>query len=490
MDCIKCNANIPEEDAIFCGECGARLDGKRECTSCRKLVDERYAYCLYCGQRIDGKIPCPTCGEYSDGAYCSKCGTLLKAAPTAQVKSVPTALQEGKERLAWWTPLFAWLRSGAGITCALFALIFVFLIGFAASVNGEIASLLGSTVDGERNMYYFFGDAYKELAELKASGGFKSTIPLVSGYIYAVLGTVISSATILCVVAFSTVAIIGFVKFSTGRVENNAAKWGVRAAIAYLVGALALYALNAVSIRLSLDISSISSTEASSINIQAALVLDGATKAGVTLCALFLGVYAVVNLVRKGREWKQPATIVRYALWAVSAGLIAAIFAIIKGGYVGFEVLSEQQSLLASISTHSKNTWLIAIAEQEMGAAFYNENLGTILTSVVCSWLEQACLLAVLVCVAVSLADGLFSTENVHKEKGLILAIISLVLAVLMLVFGCIGQTYFGKIAVAADDIEHKLALGAAIATVVLALLNLGVNIARSVLKKREMIER
>jgi hypothetical protein len=41
----------------------------------------------------------------------------------------------------------------------------------------------------------------------------------------------------------------------------------------------------------------------------------------------------------------------------------------------------------------------------------------------------------------------------------------------------------------AADDVEHKLALGAAIATVVLALLNLGVNIARSVLKKREMIE-
>lgn len=491
MDCIKCNANIPEEDAVFCGECGARLDGKRECPSCHKLVDERYVYCLYCGQRLDGKIPCPTCGEYSDGAYCGKCGTLLKAAPRTRVKPAPTVLQEGKEKLAWWTPLFAWLRSGAGLACVLFSLIFVFLIGFGASVNSEIASLLGSTVDGERNMYYFFGDAYKELAELKDSGEFKSPIPLLSGYIYAVLGTVISSATILCVVAFSTLAIIGFVKFATGRVENNGAKWGVRAAIAYLGGVLALYALNAVSITLSVDMSSISSTAASSINIKAALVLDGATKAGVTLCAVFLGIYAAANLVRKGREWKQSATVVRYALWAVSAGLIVALFAIIKGAYVGFEALSEQQSLLASISTHSKNTGLIVIAEQTMGAAFYNENLDTILTSVVCSWLEQLCLLAVLACVAASLADGLFATENTYKGKGFILAIIGLAFAVLMLVFGCIGQSCFGKIAVAADeDIQHKLALGASIVTVVLALLNLGVNIVHSVLKKRGTLER
>ncbi len=491
MDCIKCNASIPEEDAIFCGECGARLDGKRECPSCHKLVDERYAYCLYCGQRIDGKIPCPSCGEYSDGIYCGKCGTLLKAAPQTQVKSAPTALQEGKEKLTWWTPLFAWIRSGAGIACVLFSLIFVFLIGFGASVNNEIASLLGSTVDGKRNMYYFFGDAYKELAELKTSGEFKSPIPLASGYVYAVLGTVISSATILCVVAFSTIAIIGFVKFAMGRVENNGAKWGVRAAIAYLGGVLALYALNAVSITLSLDLSSISSTSASSIDIQAALALDGTTKAGVTLCAVFLGIYAVANLVRKGREWKQPATIVRYALWAVSVGLIVALFAIIKGAYVGFEVVSEQQNLLASICTHSKNTGLIVIAEQTMGAAFYNKNLDTILTSVICSYLEQACLLAVIACIAASLADGLFATESTHKGKGLILAIIGLSFAVLMLVFGCVGQSCFGKIAVAADeDIQHKLALGVTIAAVVLAALNLGVNIVRSVLKKRGTLER
>ncbi|PWM73586.1 MAG: hypothetical protein DBX59_04580 [Bacillota bacterium] len=48
MECKYCRTeNI--EGAVFCSQCGTRIDGKKVCKSCGKLNAETNVYCNYCG---------------------------------------------------------------------------------------------------------------------------------------------------------------------------------------------------------------------------------------------------------------------------------------------------------------------------------------------------------------------------------------------------------------------------------------------------------
>ena len=52
MECLKCGATVLEENAVFCHECGARLDGKITCPNCGQFVEDKYAYCAFCGTEL------------------------------------------------------------------------------------------------------------------------------------------------------------------------------------------------------------------------------------------------------------------------------------------------------------------------------------------------------------------------------------------------------------------------------------------------------
>ena len=83
MECKKCGAPTVE-GAIYCGYCGARVDGKKECCSCGQLVNEEFAFCIYCGTRIDGKKVCSNCATVHEGNFCPACGTESVTQKTAK----------------------------------------------------------------------------------------------------------------------------------------------------------------------------------------------------------------------------------------------------------------------------------------------------------------------------------------------------------------------------------------------------------------------
>ncbi len=74
--CKFCNAEN-EDDALFCGNCGERIDGKVKCPKCGEYNDEGETYCSNCGARIDGKVVCE-CGALVSGNFCTKCGKPAK----------------------------------------------------------------------------------------------------------------------------------------------------------------------------------------------------------------------------------------------------------------------------------------------------------------------------------------------------------------------------------------------------------------------------
>ncbi len=480
MECLKCGATVVEENAVYCCECGARLDGKKACPSCGEFIEEKYAYCVYCGARADGKSACPNCGAYHAGAFCPDCGASLQAKkPVQKAAAKATATQSGNKS-GVWEKVFAWIRSGAGIACTLFALIFVFLIGYTMKVTGseDVMQSLGSSSMEDKNLFYYFGDAYKEIADMKNAAIFESSIPVTSAYIYAILGTLISALSIVGVVGFAIPAIIGFVKFAMSGEENHCAKWGVRSALAFLGGAAAMYTLDVMNMSLSYA--------GESGNAQVAY--NGATKAGIALCIVFLAIYAVGNLVRKGKEWKSGKAIAFYVLTVCSAAFAIVVLAVDKSGFVGSKIIVAGETLLSgTFSQFYNNTMLISMSELAGGAEFYNSNLGTISTSFAFSIVQQVLLIATVVCAVMLIGKFAFDTED--KKSAMWLSICLVIFAVAQLVCGIVCQSCFHGVIVelegGGDSLKCKLQLGKAIVAAVFALLNLGVQIARNAVAKK-----
>lgn len=74
--CNYCKAENAD-DAVYCGNCGKRIDGKIQCPNCGEYSDPTETFCMKCGTRIDGKVVCE-CGELVSGNFCPKCGRQVK----------------------------------------------------------------------------------------------------------------------------------------------------------------------------------------------------------------------------------------------------------------------------------------------------------------------------------------------------------------------------------------------------------------------------
>lgn len=137
MICNKCGAEN-EEGTVFCGTCGARLDGKIKCPTCGKYIDPSNVYCPECGARTDGKKTCPKCGSVVEGKFCPKCGTAVDK--KERIENVKT-----KKILS--------IVSNALFLCAVAAsLLFIFLIGWESSTSTKFISNSKSA-----NIFYLFG---------------------------------------------------------------------------------------------------------------------------------------------------------------------------------------------------------------------------------------------------------------------------------------------------------------------------------------------
>ena len=61
------------------------------CKSCKTENPEEAVYCKNCGNRLDGKIYCPSCGKENpeDAKVCVMCGARIVAGDGAPVNSAP-----------------------------------------------------------------------------------------------------------------------------------------------------------------------------------------------------------------------------------------------------------------------------------------------------------------------------------------------------------------------------------------------------------------
>ncbi len=135
MICNKCGTEN-EEVAVFCGSCGARLDGKIKCPTCGKYIDPSTVFCPECGARTDGKKPCPKCGALvKNEQFCPTCGFSLKKpqpvafVPTKKTDECEEKIVQGDEKKNIMKSLGGWMMFAAligAVVYLLLLLVFVF----------------------------------------------------------------------------------------------------------------------------------------------------------------------------------------------------------------------------------------------------------------------------------------------------------------------------------------------------------------------------
>ncbi len=280
------------------------------CIKCNTENAENAVFCKECGYRLDSEPLCPACGEKcEEGAkFCSQCGAPLIPAANAKINAAFPARQR---KSTWEKVKYAFDLSGGicAIAAVFFSLLFVFFIGFTAFV--EVSPGIEKTLDTDM-LWRFFGSVYKDLKAILDDKVKYSAYFSLSMYLPLVCGTVISAAALISTV---TLAVVASVKYATHfkKPDNGYGKFAAATVFCYLIGCLLLYCVQSVSLSYEQPI---------------AIKFSGATVAGIVLSCTFLGLYFACKVVTLGKRLVKKATIVQLVctLAAITLTVIAVVF--------------------------------------------------------------------------------------------------------------------------------------------------------------------
>lgn len=334
MLCKKCGKEN-FDDAVFCTSCGERIEHENTCPSCGKVVQEDAVYCNNCGKRLDGKNLCSSCGELFVGNFCPKCGTSV-IANTNSVSNAPVESKSPKKVVNNEKLNKIFDKTGTSILLfgVVFALVFVFLIGFGVSIKTNISDVNDYYIEmiseeygisAKSDIYYYFGQAYEDIDTLieamDLKNGEKYQVDYTSPalYITMVLGTVISAAVLLAVVVLAILAVVQLSRKLSGKDVKNAEKLAFASMLSYILGAILLYANSYVKLNI---------TQKTYLNkadyLNLSVDFNPATLAGIILCAIAMGLGLICYVIKNRKEYKKLNTLVPSAL-----GLVSAVFAVI-----------------------------------------------------------------------------------------------------------------------------------------------------------------
>lgn len=307
MVCKKCGFEAPD-GAAFCPQCGARVDGKIACPKCGKYVDEGVVYCMYCGARVDGKSVCPDCGNLLDenAAFCPKCGARadgkksnvkISEAKISEVKrSTPAPTRVANTSTA--NKILTIVGDALAGAMLLVVFICMFFTGLGSSVRG--ADQTSSFVTEAGNIFYFFGDIYKDFGNAFIGA---SDYTMTAVNFLCAICTIAAAGIIIGVVVFGALAIVRYVRHTVYGKTKDYLPFAVNAYIFYVCGACIIKAVMCVSMNV------VGSATAGTMSTK--IVFSPATITAIILGAILLGVSVLSRVIRdsnavfagRGKAW-------------------------------------------------------------------------------------------------------------------------------------------------------------------------------------------
>ena len=385
------------------------------------------------------------------------------------------------------------MSGGIALLGAVFALIFVFLIGFVG-VTTETTGTKTVTAEEGINIYYFFGNAYKDLADVKTQVAAMQceSLLIADAYLYTIICTVLAAVTIGCVVGFAVPAIISYVKYATGKTEKMDSKWALLTILSFLGGVAALFAQNYINVKTVLN--GTTQTMMTKAN--------GATVAGVVLCIIFAALWLGAKLASYGSQWKEKAFIKKAVCVLVSVCLLSALFGVWQYLTLGMEMITTtgnsstsiivtKNMVISKFSPAYSNEYFIALAEGMLEEAvlikYEPKLIGYFASNIILVFVGIAGTVSIAGCL-----QSRAATADGKQYKGLIFSIVlfalSAVSLALFIVMNANANAIFEVAYVGASSmLEVNYSYGPCIAVMILAGLNLAVSITQTVFERQKM---
>ena len=325
MKCNNCGTENPDE-ALFCKNCGARLDGNVTCPHCGKLLPADSKFCMYCGYRFGdayAQTNAPAAGAYGAGY-----GYVPAQAYAPKRVSAPTVLK--------------YVSDGLAMLAALFAFIFMFLIGVRLGISGM-------DVSASTGFFYFFGDAYDALDNLS-----DAMSEIMRGGM--IMGTVATALILLAVSALFISTAVKYILTLFKKTKKGMNGLAAATFFSYIAGIMLFLAC----------ISGSGDMSADGIEI----MLNGATIAGIVLGGLFLLAAVVTDLVAK-RETALTASALKGSVTGlVAVALMIVLLCLPAFGVVSFRITSDGTTLSTDLGITNLFSFIAGMEDNMNG---YNE---------------------------------------------------------------------------------------------------------------------
>ncbi len=457
MTCRKCGVENPES-AVFCGACGARLDGKKPCPSCGQLNEEAFSFCMFCGAKMQPELPETQLEPNEETAIAEAVATQPK----------PKMNREELERkITSWSDR---IQSIALLIGACFALLFVFFIGgtFGYGELGESDEALRGLAPAE-NLYYFFYGIYRDIADVSLGKAYFNGLARTPLYAYGITGTLAVTATLICTAVFSLRAIYAFVMNTTKKSEKRSDKYALGAIVSFLIGSLVFSLLNVYGAEISLGITIANRYE-----------LNAATEWGIALGALAILVASVCAILKKGFGVWKKASLIKIGIFALTLLVGAIALGVAQIASIGMS--AEQSGIGMSIDVGFSKiaqamVYATAVNASRLGGSLYAKVTTELEIGVIAYTVATVLSVAALTAIGLSLWKKLRSVYTGELQSGSTLSIVGAALALVVLIAAIVGNSCMTEVGRLVDSAtgsseQFEFSLGGVIVAFALSLLN------------------
>ena len=360
-----------------------------KCSKCGKEFEGQF--CPECGEKWVDQNACPKCGAVMDEgvAFCTVCGADLKGKKeNGEAVVADGNVEESKTKK---------ILSLVGVICMLSAALFGLIFTFCAGVTFTQDYGLGITEKDTHMIYYYFGDAFKNLEELEGINKIAVLGPRVLGALISVLG-------IAGVLAFGTVTVVRACKKFIKKQNLNVVGPAVGTFMSFAAMATLLLNFNVVS------------TKSFSVGFSAP------TLAGLIMGGIALGAGAVLLLVANFNALKGAGKMVSFIMMAVACVLLIVILGLL--GAPAVHLSSDNFRMDSSYGLFAGMESMVGgVTEDSIVGIFVLSTLGTL----------TAITIAVLA--AVAIGKNLTAIANGKKRTNLGYGISILILVITFLMY-------------------------------------------------------
>ncbi|MCD8200458.1 MAG: zinc ribbon domain-containing protein [Clostridia bacterium] len=406
-----------DDTAVFCKDCGKRVDGNTVCPTCGKMTEDD-TFCIYCGNPLDGRKKCVRCGTLFEGFYCTECGLPAggkKAVRDGRLrfpqKSRPrpdTSFTErdvaAEENLSAWKKILSLVLVCVALAAIVTVFVLTFFTGAVYEVTGYGLSVSGADMNTEKyTLFHFFGKAYSSIKEADIEGAV-----LASSYTISVLGTVVSAAMILVMTVMTVITVSKLVCRLMGRPVKHTERYVILTYFLYVAFVLVFRNLLAIN------------TSVAGVNVT--LDLNTASVVGLALGGSLVGVYFVGQIVIRGRALLETGGIAKIVPSAVCAAFLIVAVCLLSGATCGF---TEEDSYFEY--TYRYNYLYYTILSDAEGYEIYIYSFFAELLSI--GFITLACL-AISDLLSVAMGTGTVSQTTGRDIAAFVVGILLLAFAV------------------------------------------------------------